>query len=164
MIATADLEKILDRVQTWTRSVDQRIGVLLAFETGALGFLLVRILDWYHRVSGRPWVQGGGLLGLGLLAGGLIEALRALFPRTRNLSRNESLTFFGDIAAVPLDSYCQKVDSANDESYRRDFVDQIHTCSVIAARKFHNFKISVLLFGLGLAVIGCAYWYYRIAG
>ncbi|MBI3493811.1 MAG: hypothetical protein HY047_18845 [Acidobacteria bacterium] len=164
MLPTTDLERILDRIHAWTRSVDQRIGVLVGLESAVLGFALIRILDWYHRLTERPWFQGAILIGLGLLTASIVEALRALFPRTGNVSRCRSLTFFGDIAGESLDSYRQKVDSANDESYRRDFVDQIHTSSVIAARKFHSFKLSVLLFASGLATVACAYCIYELAG
>jgi hypothetical protein len=164
MLSTTDLERILDRIHIWTRSLDQRIGVLVGLESGVLGFALIRILDWYTRTADRPWFQATILVGLVLLACGLVEALRALFPRTGNLSHDRSLTFFGDIAAESLDSYRKKIDSASDESYRRDFVDQIHTSSVIAAKKFHSFKLSVLLFASGLATVACSYCIYRLAG
>src|SRR3974390_1869524 len=81
MLSTDDLERILDRIQTWTRSVDQRTGVLLGFESAVWGLLLIRIPDLFARLSDRRWTHGIILVGFGFLAIALLQAMMALFPR-----------------------------------------------------------------------------------
>ena len=172
MIETDDLEAILDRVHEWTRAADVKIDILTAIEAGVVAVLTPALVVWIqdprNAFENKLWF----LLGFGLLLVALTKSLQALFPRTSDqwwmrLWRwiqgkhpdeiPKSVTYFGHIADVSLADYRERLNTITPADLRADWIGQIYLSAGIAGRKHHNIKVGILLFCIGLVIIGLTY-------
>ena len=158
MISTTDLERMLDRIHTWTRAADQKVYVLVLAEGAVATLIAPGIASWYTIPALSPfrWGVSGAIL---LWTAAVVYATRALYARTKNPYRHTtpSLTFFGDISRMSLDTYRKMVDDHSDPETRSDFVSQIHVSATICSVKYDHFNKSVVFFFTSLGLIGLCY-------
>jgi hypothetical protein len=172
MIETKELEPILDRIHEWTRAADVKVDILTAIEAGVVALMLPALVAWiqdpHNAAENKLWFS----LGFGFLLVALMKSLQALFPRTtdqwwRRLWRwgkrdraneiHKSITYFGDIADMTRADYRDRLDTITPEDLREDWISQIHLSAGIAGRKHHNIKLAILLFCIGMVIIGGTY-------
>jgi hypothetical protein len=147
------LERILNRIHDWTRSADNKVGVLAGAEAALLVYVLPKIEKWWQ--TPQPFLTYLALLAsTALMLTGAACALTALFPRDTNPSRRKSVTFFGDVAHMTLDEFRRKVDEMDEGQIRSDYVSQIHVSSVIARKKHRLLRLSVGCFTAGIVLLG----------
>lgn len=155
-----DLPTILDRVQAWITSVDQKLGVIAAIQTIACGFLFPELSEWVQKPTTSAGVKVALVAGAVVLAMGLGFALYALFPitTTTNKRKKTSVTFFGSI--VEFDSnneYGERLEKMSKEAWRAEYLSQIRICSQIATTKYDRVKVSILVFVGGLGIVSACY-------
>lgn len=172
MIETEDLEPILNRVHEWTRAADVKVDILTATEAGVVALMLPALVTWIqdpgNALENKLWF----LLGFGFLLVALMKSIQALFPRTTDQwwkrvwrwARREhadeipkSITYFGDIADMTRADYRERLDTITPADLREDWIGQIHLSAGIAGRKHHNIKVAILLFCIGMMIIGWTY-------
>lgn len=172
MIETEELEPILDRIHEWTRAADVKVDILTAVEAGVLALLIPALIEWiqdpHNAFENKLWF----LLGFGFLIVALTKSLQALFPRTSDQwwirlwrwAKGEhsdrgpkSITYFGHIADLTLADYRERLSTLSPADLREDWINQVHLSAGIAGRKHHNIKVAILLFCLGLIIIGWTY-------
>ena len=148
MLTKQDLENNLRRVHEWTKSADQKISILMAFQ-GLYITALVAVLSKLYTKESTDLTTWQMLLVVGSIACLLlsfVKSLWALLPRLKSQEGKPSLTYFGDIAAITRDEFHQKIREATDELYMTDLTDQIYISSRIATTKHKHFRSSVILF------------------
>jgi hypothetical protein len=178
MIETDDLEPILNRVHEWTRAADAKVHILTAIEAGVVVLLIPALVAWIQDPLNAFENKFKLLLGFGFLIVALVKSLQALFPRTsdqwwrrlwREIKREhpdrlqKSITYFGDIASMTLAEYRARLNNITSADLREDLIGQIHLSAGIAGRKHHNIKVAILLFCVGLTIIGWTYVRWKAA-
>ena len=172
MIKTEDLERILDRVHEWTRAADVKVDILTAIEAGVVALLMPSLVGWINDprnpLDDRIWFS----VGFAFLLFALTKSLQALFPRTSDQwwkrllqwvkgehpdEIQKSITYFGHIADMTLADYRERLNTITPADLREDWIKQIHLSAGIAGRKHHNIKVAILLFCIGLFIIGWTY-------
>ncbi len=152
------IEKNLDRIHEWIRSADQKISVLLAFEGITFTLIAPKFLTWFKEASAQNNILSAVclIIGIGLMTHSLYKIFRALIPNLKNISPHRSITFFGDIASMNFGDYTRDITNANEDDFLKDYIQQTHTCSLVASLKHANFKASVtsFLLGMGLFTVG----------
>lgn len=169
-IETKDLEPILDRVHEWTRNADSKVDILVAVQAGVVALLMPSLVNWIQDAETGARSKLLFLIGFGFLVAALLKSLQSLFPRTDaqwwtrlynwwigKKSPPTSITFFGHIAQYTLDQYREKLRTMTEDELREDWISQIHISAGIAGRKHHNIKVGILLFIIGLTIIGATY-------
>ncbi|HKY22796.1 MAG TPA: Pycsar system effector family protein [Vicinamibacterales bacterium] len=186
MLPVSDLESILKRVQEWIWRLDTKVNILIALEALGATTLGPRVLLWLpNRSPLVTWVAGAGL---GFVCVSALKNVQALFPRLapfdlgrflkteiwgvlaglviggRKPPAPTSVTFFGHIGAMKLDEFRRRVNEMDSEGeeWREEFIQQIHINSVIANKKFHDFKVATTAFVVGVALLATAYWLNRL--
>lgn len=173
MLKVSDLENILKRIHEWTWRVDTKVQILIALEALAFGFLLPHVTGRMKDASELSTTLA--VVGVGMLVVSLVKNLQALFPRLHGLDwrtvlrslvgKNSSValptsvTFFDHIAQMTLSDYRNRVNGMESDSadYREEFISQIHICAVIVSRKFHDFRLSALVFAIGVGFIAASH-------
>jgi hypothetical protein len=69
----------------------------------------------------------------------------------------KSITYFGQIADMTLPDYRERLNALTPADLREDWISQIHLSAGIARRKHHNIKVAILLFCIGMIIIGWTY-------
>jgi len=159
-LQTSDLENILNRIHTWNGQVDQKVSIFLTAQAAVLAFVSDPLTTWFNEAGLTH--KAAILLGVALQVAALYKSTRALFPDTNNPHEPTSVTFFGHVGRMPFADYDTRLRTISDEEYRHDFVTQIHVSARIVADKVDHFKVSVLLSGIGLAIVGVAFWLSRL--
>lgn len=153
-VETAELERILNRVHEWTRSADNKVGVLAGSEAALFAYVLSKIEKWWT----SPGQSAPTYLCLAavtaLMLAGIGCAVGALYPRDRDPKRRRSVTFFGDISKLSLGDYRTKLDRLDADDLRSDYVSQIHVSSRIALVKHRLIRYSAGLFVAGMTLLG----------
>lgn len=142
-------EANLGRVNGWTVNADTKAAAVVAFNAGLAGTLASKsdaIRQIFHESSPvLAWVIGATLTlfaVMTLIAG--LYAYHALFPRTKR--RNDlaaSLLFFGSVAERSLEDFRSESVSLTPTKLEEQLIEQIHTNSTIAARKFSSVRHAI---------------------
>lgn len=95
-VDTEHLERILDRVQEWTRAADTKAEILALMQTATAALLADDFASWF--AAGTPAALKLGMaLSVGLWIISVVMTAFAILAQTDNPSP-KSITFFGDIA------------------------------------------------------------------
>lgn len=127
-------ETTLTRLVATGTIADSRSGLVISSNIAMLGALVASasrttlpatVASW--------WWLLVGLTSAGCLASIAMAALAA-FPRPG--TRPGSLVFFGSIAEMPREAYCERLRTVPQVDFARDLADQCHRVAVLAALKF----------------------------
>ncbi len=154
-MTTDQLERQLDRVHEWIRSLDIKISILAVLEVALVTTLatsykgsLVHIMNENLYFNFLLHVVGGLLLFVGIYF-----LVKGLFPKINNTSEKFSLTFFGDIAKIKPTNFKESILSANEQDLKLDFIQQIHVSASVASKKHVYFQKSITFFGAGFILL-----------
>src|SRR5688572_6932690 len=92
------LERILDRVQEWTRAADTKSEILGLMQTASAALLAENLEEWFAPDT-RAILRVGMGLAVALWGVSVTMTALAILANTKNPHRT-SVTFFGDIANV----------------------------------------------------------------
>lgn len=92
----------------------------------------------------------GFVLFMGLCCYNAISTLNA-----NTKCKSNSIIFFGKIARKSEDEYIEQVNNTTDKEYESDKLSQIYTCAKICAKKFENYKKSIVHLSIGLLFFVC---------
>lgn len=155
MIEKNDAEKNLLRVHEWTRTADQKISIILAFQGVLLAVLFPMIFKWFWK--NNPYFMAWEIIFL-VMAGillwfGIGKSFSAIIPRISNNAKKKSLTFFGHIASDSLSEYKSRLEEATEESIVDDLVSQTHFSAKIAQTKHSELRDSMISFSIGISIL-----------
>jgi hypothetical protein len=125
------LEKELNRLLTWTQSVEARMSWVLPLSTamlGALALLAPSPSEW--TVLSAITSAFAALL---LILGVVFSALSS-FPRTTG--PKGSLIYFGSIVSKDLEQYGKAVRELSKEDYIQDLIRQCYRNAQVLERKY----------------------------
>ena len=149
MVDDAHLERILDRVQEWTRAADTKAEILGAMQTATAALLADNVAGWFGPGT-SAFLKVGMVVALGLWLVSLVMTVFAILAVTDN-PHQQSVTFFGDVTKwKPLAEYRAAVDTIEAKSLRNDYIDQIYICSIICGDKHWYIKRAIWLFVFSL--------------
>lgn len=142
------LNKLLDRNGRWIEVADLKAGVVIVFTTALLKELVAPLLRTASSVLSRPFPDFPGALIplaftvlLGLLTAASLHALvlafLTLFPKISRAAERGSV-FFGDISALDLECFKQRILTKPSEAISQDLAEQIHTTARLAGRKYQR--------------------------
>lgn len=130
-LATA--QWVLERHLAWIAAAEVKVGVIVALDTAMLGGLAAAFgaSDPAARIA---WTYLFTLVAAGATVLGLSCAAMAVLPRTNG--PQNSLLFFGQVAALKSEYYQRTLSSVSDEQLLADWADQIHRNAEIACTKY----------------------------
>jgi hypothetical protein len=161
-----DLENNLDRIHGWIKSVDQKIGIWLAFQSIFLTiitpYLIDKILSMHLLYTNKR--ISVLFVGCALIIISFFKVVLTFTPRISKTQRSKSILFFGDIADMGLDEFRKRVSSYSPSDFEDDLVSQSYISSVIVFKKFKFFQDSLLFFFIGFLVLAGLFTYIIIYG
>lgn len=147
-------EKILNRVQDWIKSADQKVSIFLAFQGVIASLIISQIqtkmllkLGCYSSVEVVLFISVAVLLILSCY-----KSILVIIPRLHKKG-GQSITYFGDIAGLSLSDYKKMLNEATEEAYFNELVSQIHVSAKIAKDKHDLFRESIIIFCAGLVFL-----------
>lgn len=153
-LSPENLERILDRVQNWISSADQKISILFGFQSLSITIGGPSLVSWLVNNLSRLSNLDLMLLVIGfiLFFVGFSKSVICLVPRLKNI-HGQSITYFGDISRLKLEDYQKLISQVDTEYLSNDLIRQIHISSVIAKKKHEHFKDAVYSYLLALILI-----------
>lgn len=149
-------EKILDRVQEWIKSVDQKVSIFLAFQGVVIALLIPKIqLSPFLNFKNPYYTPLGVILymtSLLLLIFSCYKSISVIIPRLFKIG-TQSITYFGDIASMRLSEYKKLLNKTNETEYQDELINQIHISAIIAKNKHEQFREAVILFCIGIILL-----------
>ncbi len=138
LVSADQLEKINAGMKQMVQFGDSKNGVLLGVNIAILYNVTIKVLSFEN-------ILNAAISGLALLCFAIstLILLWSIFPKLKFTQRVNPL-FFGSVAQMDRDSYQQLCSRMTQEELVRHYLEQIHTNSQIAARKFREFKWAVL--------------------
>ncbi|MBM3210342.1 hypothetical protein FJZ39_03330 [Candidatus Saccharibacteria bacterium] len=151
---TVEIEKLLDKIHDWIKSVDQKVSIALALEVGVLALIAVPTTKLIqHSFFDLNWSQIGLLVvSFVLFAYGMLKAVWALKPRLRLPKKMTSLLYFESISRMKYEDFRKKLNAQRTPAYKEELAAQVHTSSVIASKKHRALAESLILFVLAVTI------------
>lgn len=164
MLRQEVIEKKLDRVQGWIKAADEKVSIFLAFQGVVVSLLFSSVFSWTkENVKNLPCASRLFFItGVVLVGYSLYKSISAIIPRLAKKGTKKSLTFFGDIAQFDLKDFKKAVENASENDYTEELIEQVHTCSGVAARKHGQFRDAIWTFIGGLIFLVTAYLFSKI--
>jgi hypothetical protein len=140
-----ELEKSLDRVNHWIIAVDQKISIAIAV---IVGFLTLSIKPTSELLL-ASWQKISGIdvallvIAMLLIVVGAFKLFLSISPRVR--SKSKSLLYFGTISNLSLKQFKKSLANSKNSTYEIDLIEQIHTNSIIAKKKYSHYKDALLV-------------------
>jgi len=150
------LEKNLERVQSWIKNADDKVSILLAFDGLYFIFLVEKVVSKIRDAANQKAEITMMLYGAAIFffLWSLLKALSAVYPRLKHNHADRSLLYFTDIAAQTFEEFSKAMTKSTAAKYKEDLTRQIHSSSIIAAKKFTAFKDALFLTLLSLTLLG----------
>ncbi len=155
-VLDAYLNDALERHNHWIAVADAKAGALLVTVPALLALYGATLMaeTKAHWTGVRRW---GGLchealpllylllIALTAAAGLLVLwfSFRALDPRVTGASRRQGMVYFGDIAKQKQQAYEADVFRLEEDTLRKDYIEQVHATAKIADTKFWHVKWSL---------------------
>ena len=134
----------LSRAIRFTRSADTKAAPVLALQIALVGTLAVRFERLAPTLMQQAWaIEATVLAGLFFLYGLFFFAVIAFAASVylpRNPRTGNSLIYFEDIGAMPLESFQEQARKMSLETIEDQLLSQIHTVSRIASTKMHRVR------------------------
>ena len=167
MLTKSDLENNLERIHDWTKAVDQKVGIFLAFQGIVLTILFLKVFSWFIANFSKftcteELIFFAGVAFVGI---SLYKSISAITPRLGELSEDEkekrSVTFFQHIASFTSRDFRHRVRSITAEEYEDDLINQIYISAGIAKRKHMEFKYAITFFFPGIFFLAISFLMFR---
>lgn len=130
-------EQALSRQIEWIKSVEAKLGIVVAINIAMLGTLAARV----PAMPENWWLVGIFVfLGSGSLLASLVFCALAICPRVK--SPNLSILFFGSISAHSSEEYTKRFETLDETEYLADLLKQVHRNAEIASIKFGFIKVA----------------------
>ena len=147
----------LDRVIQWIGNADSKAGALVTAESLLFGLGVATLSAQVHtlfaggvveRVAAFAFVAAVACFGISFF-----RVLAVLAPDVRQ--REESLFFFGSIAALSRGEFERRAKELAPETIEQELLSQTHINAGIAAQKFRNLRAAsiTLMLSLGLVLV-----------
>jgi hypothetical protein len=152
-------ESTLSRQLEWVSRADSKSSFTAGLSTamlGALATVATRPSEWPAPLA----VMVASVIVL--LAASLFSTYWASYPRLDG--PQDSLIFFGTMAAKHFAKFQQQFVAATPESYLDDLLHQCHRNAVIADTKYRHLKGAYKLISLSLVPWALAIWIFRSMG
>lgn len=148
-------ENILNRVQEWIKSADQKVSIFLAFQSLLITiFLPIFSLENFYKILNCKFetlITIFSVAGIIFLVLSIFKSISAIIPRIgKKVPR--SLTYFGSIADMELSDYKKLSKNTDNKEYNDELLTQIHISSKIAKKKHVLFREAIIFFSIGFMV------------
>lgn len=159
-----DAYQTLGLVNSWINNVDSKASFALAFVSVILGFCISNgknnaIVRWINAKEKTFMVGLEAVLVLAFIICCIVTVivlLSVLIGSTKNKDHKKSLVFFGSVSKLDVSEYERKALHMDENTIKKELVEQIHTNSQICSNKFRRYNIGMLFlitsFILGVAV------------
>lgn len=158
-----ELKNVHQKVMDFTFNCDNKASFLGAI----IGIMITAIVasnpfweevQWLLKSAQLFWSKDAGIvfdwyaffIGLCLIISvitlivALILILKVLLPRLGR-PQGDSSIYFGHIGNIPIGEYENKMLNLNENSLLKDYIEQVHVCSVICKKKFNHYRCAVQL-------------------
>lgn len=145
-------EKILDRIQEWIKSSDQKVSIFLAFQGIIIALLIPQIFPIFFLSCSN---FGSVILLVTSLISLIFSCYKSISVIIPRLSKTggQSITYFGDIANMQLLEYKKLLDKTNDIEYEDELINQVYVSAKIANNKHKQFKEAIVIFCVGVILL-----------
>ncbi len=150
-----DVENILERIHEWTKSIDQKVSIFLAFQGIGLTLFFPEVFSWIKRY-GPNFSYALSILfvvSVVLLGESIYKCIAVIIPRLKNQKGHKSITYFRDITEFKLEEYRKKLLGISEEEYKNELINQTHISAIIAKKKYEQFRDSIIFFSLGVGLL-----------
>lgn len=163
---TENTFRTLELINTWISNVDSKASFALAFTTAILGLIFYNagsmpsaFSHMYDAVSRKnisceivfPFISVVGLY----ISFFLSISFFFLALKGTTKSGSSSILFFGTIAGLSQNDFKAKIFNMNDKALQKALAEQIHTNSIVCAKKFkwYNTGLRLLVLASMLCVV-----------
>lgn len=135
------LQSELNRVTDFIKFADKKAAFITTIYSAILAYW-VSSASLIQDIMVYPMdlVTIGIIIGLSCLIAGFYDILYTVFPRIENVDMKKSLFFFGQIASLECQSFCEQIQALTEEEIKTQLIEQIHVNSKIVAQKMKTLK------------------------
>ena len=129
----------------WVGRFDNKASIILGLDLGMLSLLVTRAPTFDKWTS---WMWGSCALSLIALGLSFVSIYFSNFPRTGG--PENSLYYFGTIADIEINQFCNQFSSKSEEEHIEDLLRQTHRNAEILNIKFEYLKSAYILLVFGI--------------